>query len=72
MPTQRRCPDCGVEMDATKLQTQAYQDEVKLVTDESKGGLRGTLGAKEKLTPIPYVCPECQRVLFYAEDEESD
>lgn len=72
MTTMRRCPDCGVEMDATKLQTQSYQDPVKLITDESKGGLRGKLGAKEKLTPVPYVCPECDRVLFYAEKEESE
>lgn len=41
--------------------------ELHLVTDEPKEGLLGSLGAKEKLKPTTYVCPECGLVRQYVD-----
>jgi len=41
--------------------------ELHLVTDERKDGLLGTLGAKEKLQPTTYVCPECGLIRQYVD-----
>lgn len=63
----RQCADCEVEMEQMELRdTQSRR--IDLVTDESKNGVLGFLGEKETLTPVPYVCPECRRIQFYAED----
>ncbi|MFC4359740.1 hypothetical protein ACFO0N_17480 [Halobium salinum] len=66
MTTQRRCPDCGVGLEAMEMQT-GDGFTLYLVTNERKRGLRGTFGMKEKLRPVPHVCPECGLVRQYAE-----
>ncbi|NHX37911.1 MULTISPECIES: hypothetical protein [Halolamina] len=62
----RRCPDCGVTMEETTTRT-SDGFELHLVTDEPKEGLLGSLGAKEKLKPTTYVCPECGLVRQYVD-----
>ena len=66
MASARRCPDCGVTLEEMKLQT-TDGFGVRLVTNERKSGILGGLGAKEKLKPTVYVCPECGLVRTYAE-----
>ena len=43
--------------------------ELHLVTDEPKKGILGSLGAKEKVEPTTYVCPECGLVRQYVDEE---
>lgn len=67
MKQKRQCVECEVEMERMELRD-GQSRRTALVTDESKDGILGFLGEKETLTPVPYVCPECRRVQFYAED----
>ncbi|MFC6964063.1 hypothetical protein [Halocatena marina] len=67
MKQKQQCDECEVELEQTYLQD-AQNRRISLVTDESKGGILGLLGEKEKLTPVSYVCPECRRIEFYVED----
>lgn len=67
MSATRRCPDCGVGLEETKLRTDDGFS-LSLVTDEPRGGILGSLGAKEKLDPTAYVCPECGLVRMYVEE----
>lgn len=69
MDVDPRCPDCGVTMEEMKLRTDdGFQ--VRLVSDESRGGLLGSLGMKEKYGVRPWVCPECSLTRFYADTDE--
>ncbi|MFC6724470.1 hypothetical protein ACFQE1_08800 [Halobium palmae] len=67
MTESRRCPDCGVGLEAMDVQT-GDGFKLYLVTNEPKPGILGGLGAKEKLRPTVYVCPECGLVRLYAEE----
>lgn len=64
--TDKRCPDCGVTLEAMETRT-TDGFGLRLVTNEPKEGFFGNFGAKEKLDPVPYVCPECGLVRTYAE-----
>lgn len=66
MDSEKRCPDCGVSMEAMKLRTEGYSSKLSLITNESRGGLFGSLGMKERLDVSPYVCPECMLTRLYA------
>ncbi len=69
MDVDPRCPDCGVTMEAMKLRTDdGFQ--VRLVSEESRGGLLGSLGVKEKYGVEPFVCPECSLTRLYADTGE--
>ncbi|RRJ28101.1 hypothetical protein [Halocatena pleomorpha] len=63
----QECFNCGREMEKMKLQAGGSGHNIDLVTDELKDGILGSLGAKKKLTPVPYVCPKCRRIQFFAE-----
>jgi predicted RNA-binding Zn-ribbon protein involved in translation (DUF1610 family) len=67
MPT-RRCPDCGVTLEEMTMRT-SDGFELHLVTDEPKEGILGRLGAKEKVKPTTYACPECGLIRQYVEQE---
>lgn len=62
----RRCPDCGVELEAMETRT-GDGSKLQIKTDEPKEGILGGLGAKRKLTPTAYVCPECGLTRFYVD-----
>jgi rubredoxin len=66
MPSPKRCPDCGVELEALEIRT-ADGFKLQVKTDEPRRGLLGGLGAKEKLTPAAHVCPECGLTRLYVE-----
>jgi hypothetical protein len=69
MSTNERCPDCTVTMETVKFgMADAYQPHV--TTDEPRGGLLGSLGAKEKLDVASLMCPECGLVRLYADIDE--
>lgn len=63
----RRCPDCGVAMEATQPVTSFDGEVLRLRTDESKEGILGSLGFKESVQPVAYVCPECGLVRLYVD-----
>ncbi|SFR35026.1 hypothetical protein SAMN04487947_0253 [Halogeometricum rufum] len=71
MTDQRRCPDCGVDMERMDVQT-TDGFKLHLVTNEPKRGLLGGIGMKETLAPSVYVCPECGLVRLYADRDEAD
>lgn len=64
MATTRRCPDCGVTLEEATMRT-SDGFELHLVTDEPREGILGSLGAKERVKPTTYVCPECGLVRQY-------
>lgn len=68
-PTGRRCPDCGVTLEAMKLRTDDGYS-LRAVSDETREGLLGSLGVKEKHRVDAYVCPECNRTLLYADVDD--
>lgn len=69
MPSPKRCPDCGVELEALKIRT-AEGHALHIATDEPIEGIWGKLGAKETFTPTPHVCPECGLTRLYVEHEQ--
>ncbi len=64
--TAKRCPDCGVGLEAMEART-TDGFGLRLVTNEPKQGILGSLGAKEKLEPTAHVCPECGLVREYVD-----
>ncbi|WP_254535078.1 hypothetical protein [Halomarina litorea] len=70
MDVDPRCPDCGVTMEEMKLRTDDGF-KTKLVSDEARGGLLGSLGMKEKYDVEAWVCPECSLTRLYADVDES-
>lgn len=60
-----RCPDCGVTMEAMELNASGYG--VRFVSDESRGGILGKLGVKQKYGAEAFVCPECGLSRLYAD-----
>jgi hypothetical protein len=67
MATDRQCPDCGKPLEAMELQGSSALGDVVLVAAGDDDGLLGGLRANEVLEPVPHVCPDCRRTLFYAE-----
>lgn len=49
------------------LQAPDVVGELAVVSEAEDGFLSG-IRADEILEPVPYVCPSCRRILFYAED----
>ncbi|SFG61688.1 hypothetical protein SAMN04488063_2593 [Halopelagius inordinatus] len=70
MYSQKRCPDCGVELEALEIRT-AEGFTLHVETNEPKQGILGGLGAKEKLTPTAHVCPECGLTRLYVEHDSN-
>ncbi len=69
MSSPKRCPDCGVELEALQIRTTDGWSTLQIKTDEPKQGILGGLGAKETLTPTAHVCPECGLTRLYVEHE---
>lgn len=68
--TPPRCPDCGIEMEEMTFRSGGYN--LRFVSDESKEGLLGQLGANQRYEAISYVCSECGLSRLYADlDDEA-
>lgn len=65
--SEKRCPDCAVEMEELTLRTVGYNKKLALVTDEPRDGLLGRLGPNKKYEAVPYVCPDCALTRLYAD-----
>lgn len=65
--TPPRCPDCGVTMDEMALSASGCQHQ--FVSEESKGGILGSLGAKQQFGVDAFVCAECGLSRLYADLE---
>ena len=50
-----------------ELQGTDVMGTLSIVSEASDDGFLSSLRADEILTPVPYVCPECRRILVYAE-----
>ncbi|WP_458188045.1 hypothetical protein [Haladaptatus sp. NG-WS-4] len=68
MSSERTCPGCDETMDQMKLSGTDAMGDIKIVSEGPKEGFLSSIRADEILTPVPYVCPECRRTVFYAED----
>jgi len=66
--TPPRCPDCAVEMEEMKLYVGGHQ--LQFVSDESKDGILGSLGAKQRFDASTVVCSECGLSRIYADLDE--
>ena len=67
MPSERTCPDCDEQLERMTLQGSSAAGSITIVSDEPSEGFLSSIRSDEILTPVPYVCPECRRTLFYAE-----
>lgn len=63
-----RCPDCGVEMERMTLNASGYN--LRFVSEESREGILGSLGVKEKFDTKAFVCSECGLSRLYADLDE--
>ncbi|MCU4799086.1 hypothetical protein OB920_01695 [Halobacteria archaeon HArc-gm2] len=66
----RNCPDCEVTLQTVSFGMKvgvndAWSPYVK--TERTSGGLLGTLGISEKNDVDAHLCPDCGRVLLYAD-----
>lgn len=68
--SEKRCPDCSVEMEEMTLRALGHNSLIAVVTDEPRDGLLGQLGPNEKHEVVPYVCPECSLTRLYADVDE--
>lgn len=69
MATDSRCPDCGVTMEEMTVQTGGgYQ--LQFLSDETKEGILGKFGVKQRYDSQTYVCPECGLARLYADIDE--
>ncbi|WP_247002589.1 hypothetical protein [Halosolutus gelatinilyticus] len=60
-----RCPDCGIETEATSLRTNGAE---RLVVDTgSRGGVLGKLGVGKTAGVDAVCCPECGLLRLYAD-----
>jgi predicted RNA-binding Zn-ribbon protein involved in translation (DUF1610 family) len=66
METDPRCPDCGITLERTNIQTGGGYFRLK--TDERRDGLLGSLGINETRDVSPHLCPECGLVRLYARE----
>jgi hypothetical protein len=71
MDVDPRCPDCGVTMEEMTLRTGGGY-ETRLVSDETREGLLGSLGVKEKFEVEAFVCPECSLTRLYADTDDGE
>jgi rubredoxin len=67
MPSERTCPDCDEPLEQMELQGTDVVGDISIVSQEPEEGFLSSLRADEILTPVPYVCPECRRILFYGD-----
>jgi len=67
VPSERTCPDCGESLERMKLKSGNAVGAITIQSEEPSEGFLSSITADEILTPVPYVCPECRRTLFYAE-----
>lgn len=65
--SEKRCPDCDEPLEEMELQGTDVAGSIKIVAPSDDGGFLSSFKADEVLSPVPYVCPECRRTLFYAE-----
>jgi hypothetical protein len=63
-----RCPDCGVEMEQMTLQAMAYN--LQFISQKSKEGILGSLGATKKFDTNAFVCSECGLSRLYADIDD--
>jgi len=68
MSSERNCPDCGESLERMTLQGSSAVGDLTVVSEASDDQFLSSVRADEILTPVPYVCPECRRTLFYAEE----
>ena len=59
----RACPDCDVALESVQYDTN-YDGNLLRIKD--RDGVLGKLGLKGGTNVQAYLCPECDRVLFYA------
>ena len=67
MPSEKSCPDCDEPLEQMELQGTSAMGEMSIVSKSPENSFLSSIRADEILTPVPYVCPECRRTLFYAE-----
>jgi hypothetical protein len=67
VPAERTCPDCDEPLERMNLQGSSAAGSITLASDEPSDGFLSSIRSDEILTPVPYVCPECRRTLWYAE-----
>jgi hypothetical protein len=67
MPAEKRCPDCEEPVEEMELQAPDVMGSLAIVSESTDDGFLSNLRADEILTPVPYVCPNCRRILLYAE-----
>lgn len=58
------CPDCDVALEQVDYDTNSRGDLLRI--PKKSGGILGTLGVSSARNVHAYLCPECDRVLFYA------
>lgn len=58
------CPDCNIGLERVDYDTNSRGDLLRIPRDG--GGILGTLGGKSARNISAYMCPDCDRVLFYA------
>lgn len=68
MPSEKVCPDCGDALEQMELQGTDAVGELAIVSTSTEDGLLSSVRADDILLPVPYVCPECRRILWYAEE----
>ncbi|RLM59410.1 hypothetical protein DVK02_01285 [Halobellus sp. Atlit-31R] len=68
MSDEKRCPDCEEPLTEMRLQGSDAVGTPTIVSEEPTDGFLSSVRADEILTPVPYVCPDCRRTLFYAEE----
>ncbi|PGF17003.1 hypothetical protein CP556_13325 [Natrinema sp. CBA1119] len=64
---QRRCPDCGVTMEETKVRD--TESSRLLISTGKRDGLLGTIGLENRAELQGVCCPECGLVRLYADLE---
>ena len=67
MTSEKSCPDCDEPLEQMELQGTSAMGEMSIVSKSPENSFLSSIRADEILTPVPYVCPECRRTLFYAE-----
>jgi len=68
MSSERTCPDCEIPLEAMTLQGSAALGSITIISEASDDEFLSGIRADEVLTPVPYVCPDCRRTLWYAEE----
>lgn len=66
MDASRRCPDCGVGLEAVRYDT-SYDGHRIRIADDDDDGILSRLKFWDNTYAHGYVCPECGLVRFYAE-----